>query len=349
MDILWKIARWILFRMDAETAHRIGVFLIRLGIKMDCVPLRIVSGSAFQVSDSPQGLGDRLPTVFGLPFLSRVGLAAGFDKNAEILEGLPALGFGFAEIGTVTPKPQPGNSQPRLFRDSNQKSLLNSMGFNNLGSEVIAERLAKAKKKLPMQFRIGVNIGKNKDTSLEKASQDYMNATHAFEGLADYLVINVSSPNTPGLRSLQTLEGLKPIIEGVNLKISAWKNRPPLLLKLAPEVSGESLATLLQGTERLGVDGFVLTNTLGSPSGGWSGGILTEKSRSILKEARLTTSKPIISVGGILSPEEAMIRLNEGAELIQIYTGWIFEGPKFPVNIRKSVLKSNQKIAKIGL
>jgi dihydroorotate dehydrogenase len=270
-------------------------------------------------------------------FRSRVGLAAGFDKDAELVTALPSLGFGFAEIGTVTPRPQPGNDRPRLFRDPSRGSLFNRMGFNGAGADVVSRRLARVKDQLSADFRIGVNLGKNKDTSLEDAASDYAKAASYFQDLADYMVVNVSSPNTPGLRSLQTLEALKPIVTAVNGVIGKWSRRPPLLLKLAPELSGENLAHLIQQIEAWKdehIDGWILTNTLGGELqglvGGWSGGLLTENSRKSLKDARAVSRLPIVSVGGIMSEEEALERRRLGADLIQIYSGWIYKGPSFP-------------------
>ena len=334
----WSIIKRVLFLLDAERAHRLTVRLIHLGSRMGSAPLRIVSGAKRDYYPPTA-----LPKVLGMEFRSRVGLAAGFDKDAEILDALPALGFGFAEIGTVTPRPQPGNDRPRLFRDPARESLFNRMGFNGLGAKIVSDRLARLKPRLPAGFRVGVNLGKNKDTPLENAASDYVKAAENFQGLADYVVINVSSPNTPGLRSLQTIEALKPIVEGVNGVISRWGRRPPLLLKLAPEVTGDELAGVMREAERFGIDGWILTNTLGGPfsrggdasplTGGWSGGALTEKARRSLIEARRVSKLPIISVGGILTEDEAEIRRSEGADLIQIYTGWIYRGPGFPARV----------------
>jgi dihydroorotate dehydrogenase len=341
--IFWKFAKDFLFRFDAETAHRLVIFILRFlirgGAPFKQMPLRWISGSSSPAPVEP------MIEVFGVPFASRLGLAAGFDKNAEILAGLPALGFGFAEIGTVTPRPQPGNDRPRLFRDPAREALFNRMGFNGLGAAIISERIARTKKVLPASFRIGINLGKNKDTPLEKAWEDYVKTAQMFEGLADYLVINVSSPNTPGLRSLQTAEALQPIVVGVVDQILKWKKRPPLLLKIAPELFGSELTHLIQSVEPWGIDGWVLTNTLGGTlkvgslelNGGWSGKPLAENARNSLIEARQATLKPIISVGGIGSPDEARARIAEGASLIQIYTGWIFQGPSFPAQISRRI------------
>lgn len=342
--MIWNGIKRILFSFDAETIHRITAFFIQLGIKLGGAPLRIASGAPAPGESAPPS---ERKQVLGLDFLAPVGLAAGFDKDAEILRGLPDLGFGFAEIGTVTPRPQPGNPRPRLFRDPSRQAIFNRMGFNGLGAAVVSARLRKIRPSLPDAFRVGVNVGKNKDTSLEDAARDYADAVRAFEGLSDYVVINVSSPNTPGLRSLQALEALKPIIGAVEEVIGAWVKRPPLLLKLAPEVRGEELGEILSGAERMGVNGWILTNTLGGTirwngqdlAGGWSGAILAEEARNRLIEARAVSRLPIISVGGILSVDEALARIRAGADLVQIYSGWIYRGPKFPMEIRKALRK----------
>lgn len=337
----WKLAKRLLFRLDAETAHTRAIRALRFWLRFGDAPLRWISGAQ---ELSP---GSQLPRVLGLEFRSRIGLAAGFDKNGEVLRALPALGFGFAEIGTVTPRPQPGNERPRLFRDLPGNSLFNRMGFNNSGAEAVARRLEVARGALPTGFRVGVNVGKNKDTPLEDAARDYVRAAAPFKGLADFIVINVSSPNTPGLRSLQNVESLRAITSEVGQLIAGWNPRPPLLLKLAPEIRGDALADIIRAGEGdWGVDGWVLTNTLGGNwpagdqhglNGGWSGGVLTEVARASLAEAKGVARKPLISVGGIMSPEEAAVRLSIGADLVEVYTGWIFNGPSFPAEITAKV------------
>jgi dihydroorotate dehydrogenase len=336
---LWGLFRRLLFRVDPETAHRVTVVLIRAGARLGGIPLRIASGAR-----EPASAG---PVVFGMEFRGAVGLAAGFDKDAELLHALPALGFGFAEIGTVTPRPQPGNPRPRLFRDPARQAVFNRMGFNGLGAELVSRRLAAARPLLPERFRVGVNVGKNKDTPLEKAADDYRVAAQAFEGLADYLVLNVSSPNTPGLRALQAAEPLRVIVSEVATRLAGWKSRPPLLLKLAPELRGEALAELLGAIEAWGaIDGWVLTNTLGGEielrqggklAGGWSGGPLTVASRGSLEECRRASRLPVISVGGILDTDEAKARIALGAALVQVYTGWIYRGPSFPSELSGAI------------
>jgi dihydroorotate dehydrogenase len=346
---IWKVAKKALFKWDAETIHRFSVQAIHLaqatGRISGQLPLKWATGSCAVAEASSGGAVPK--QILGMNFQSRLGLAAGFDKNAEILASLPYMGFGYAEIGTVTPRPQPGNPAPRLFRDPEKMALFNRMGFNNLGSTLVAQRIGKLKPGLPENFRVGVNLGKNKDTPVEKSAEDYIRAAADFKDLADYLVVNVSSPNTPGLRSLQTVEGLKPIVGGVFNLISKWGRRPPLLLKLAPEVSISTLQQLIPVLEGMGIDGWVLTNTLAGHwpdsakprskgvEGGWSGKPLSEISAQRLAEVRSITSKSIISVGGIVSTDEAVHRISLGADLIQIYTGWVYGGPSFPSEIVK--------------
>lgn len=331
--LLWRRVKFFLFLLDAERAHRITVSLIRWARKLG-------GDTALRLASGAPSVPVSLPVeAFGISFTSRVGLAAGFDKDAELVSALPALGFGFVEIGTVTPRPQPGNEKPRLFREPARECVFNRMGFNGAGAEVIAQRLAAARPSLPLGFRVGVNIGKNKDTPLEDAARDYALAASAFSapGLVDYLVINVSSPNTPGLRSLQTIEALQPIVDSVQRTMSSCKKAPPILLKLAPEVNGEDLSRIIRGVEAWGINGWVLTNTLGGNlgalTGGWSGRVVTDASRKSLEEACSVTRLPVISVGGIMDVEEAALRIRLGASLVQIYSGWIFRGPTFPTKI----------------
>jgi len=341
---IWSILRWFLFAIDAETAHRVTLSGIHLGLKLSLwfKPLRL-RPLAWISGVEPVSCRKAEPvTVFGRAFLSPVGLAAGFDKDAEIIGALPDLGFGFAEIGTVTPRPQPGNERPRLFRDYASQSVFNRMGFNGLGAAIVSERLEKARPHLPPGFRVGVNIGKNKETPLEDAHHDYRAAATPFRGLADYVVINVSSPNTPGLRTLQALEPLRPIVHAVAEVLAGWPDSPALLLKLAPELSAQALGELIPALEGWGIEGWVLTNTLagvratknaGDLPGGISGEPLVSASRESLKRVRALSNRPIISVGGILTVQEAKLRLLHGANLVQLYSGWIFAGPSFPAEV----------------
>lgn len=306
--------------MDAESVHHFTVRQLEFLSKFSLFN----SSKSFQ-NDHP---------------CTRIGLAAGFDKNCEILPLLPFFGFGFAEIGTITPKAQPGNDKPRLFRDPQNENLFNRMGFNNLGSEIISKRLEKIrlKNQLPSHFRVGVNVGKNKDTDLSESASDYRKCIQAFKDLADYFVINVSSPNTPGLRSLQSVEFLDKIISESQNEILKWKKKVPVYLKLAPECDENLLKDILQNGKKWDLEGWVLTNTLAGvhqngSSGGFSGKILTEKSREVLKLSKSMTDLKIISVGGIHSKEEAETRFRLGADAIQIYSAWIFNGPFFPKSL----------------
>ncbi len=338
--ILWRLAKLVLFRFDAEKVHGVMIALVREFCALNPKILQIVSGvspESLMHSETPK------KNVLGLEFDSPLGLAAGFDKDCEILAALPHLGFGFAEIGTLTPRPQGGNPRPRLFRDPKAQALFNCMGFNNSGSVEGARRLAEVRERgLPEGFRVGVNVGKNKDTPLDRAFEDYASAIKPFEGLADYIVINVSSPNTPGLRSLQTQAMLAQIISSVAEVKSRWKKVPPTFLKLAPELNGADLAEIIHSVQ---AEGWVLTNTLGGTwnrrglqlQGGWSGRFLSEASRRRLIEVRGMTTKPIISVGGIITADEAVERLKLGANLIQIYSGWVLNGPSFPGEIIRKI------------
>lgn len=320
---MWSLARAILFLIPAEDAHRVGKSLMRMLAHFMPAPRKI--------ENNP------------------IGLAAGFDKNAELLDVLPKFGFGHVEIGTVTPKPQGGNPRPRLFRDSKTRTLFNRMGFNNLGAGIISERVRKIRPLLPEGFRVGINLGKNKDTPDERAAEDYALAARPFLDTADYFVINVSSPNTPGLRALQTPEALLPILSRVRREIEGSGRSIPLWVKLAPEVTGEALALLIRALEKGGADGLILTNTQGGVyiyeeqelPGGWSGQNLTSLSRQRLQEARELTTLPLISVGGIMTPEEALERLRSGAREIQLYTGFVYGGPFLIRRILKALRKQS--------
>jgi len=318
---MWFLIRFFLFLIPAELTHELSYLFIRV-VAVFLLP---VKGSARK----------------------KVGLAAGFDKNAKILTSLPKFGFGFAEVGTVTPKPQGGNEKPRLFRDPHHQALFNRMGFNNLGAGIISDRLRKAKKKLPSDFLVGVNLGKNKTTPDDQAAMDYVKVATAFIDCADYFVINVSSPNTPGLRSLQKPEFLVPIVRSVQEVIQKNAGTTPLYVKLAPELDENTLRETILALEGENIAGLVLTNTLGGTfsyhqkeyQGGYSGLPLTLLSLQKLREAKSITSLPIMSVGGIMTVEDALERIHAGAEQIQIYSGWIYGGPFFVRKLVKALSK----------
>ncbi len=294
----------------------------------------------------------RLETkVFGLTFKNPVGLAAGFDKNAEYIEDMAKLGFGFIEIGTVTPKPQPGNDKPRMFRLVNDSALINRMGFNNQGADVAAERLKHLKDRNGLI--IGGNIGKNKVTPNEEAVNDYIYCFHALYEHVDYFVVNVSSPNTPGLRDLQEKEPLKHILntlQQLNLEKASQK---PILLKIAPDLTDSQLNDIVEIVMDTKIAGVIATNTtisreglrsdaeLVKEAGGVSGAPLTKRSTEVIRYLSEKSGKafPIIGVGGIHSAQDALDKLDAGASLVQVYTGFIYEGPGLVGDICKGILK----------
>jgi dihydroorotate dehydrogenase len=289
--------------------------------------------------------------ILGLRFKNPVGLAAGFDKNAQLIDELASFGFGFIEIGTLTPKPQPGNDQPRLFRLPKDQALINRMGFNNEGVLVAVEKLKKRKS----DVIVGGNIGKNKITPNEKAFEDYNYCFEALYPYVDYFVVNVSSPNTPGLRELQEKEPLKKLMGHVKSLSEAKEKPKPVLLKIAPDLTTSQLDDIIEILKVTRTDGVIATNTTISReglltskeeierigNGGLSGKPVAEKSTEVIKylRAKLGSAYPIIGVGGIMSPEDAIEKLNAGADLIQIYTGFIYEGPGFVKKINKALLK----------
>jgi dihydroorotate dehydrogenase len=286
----------------------------------------------------------------GLTFRNPVGLAAGFDKDAKHLELFEALGFGFVEVGTVTPKPQPGNPKPRLFRLVKDQAIINRMGFNNEGMEAMAKRLEQFKSD---NLIVGVNIGKNKETPNESALDDYLKCFHRLYHLCGYMVVNVSSPNTPGLRALQDKEPLthimKSLMEARAQLINQGAAKKPLLLKIAPDLNDQQLDDVAALTLETGIDGLVVSNTTLSRdglqtsaqkiaqigSGGMSGAPLTEKAQEKLEylAQRLPREFPIIGVGGIMKPNDAVKRKHAGAALVQLYTGFIYSGPQLVRNI----------------
>jgi dihydroorotate dehydrogenase len=278
--------------------------------------------------------------LMGLHFPNRVGLAAGFDKNARDIDSLGRLGFGFIEVGTVTPRPQPGNPRPNLFRLPADEALINRLGFNNEGAAAVARRLQARRYK----GICGVNIGKNFDTPLEDSVKDYASCLRTVYGVADYVTVNVSSPNTPGLRGLQDPDALRPLLlELANLREqlqSVHAKKVPLLVKLSPDLSDEQLMRIASGLLELPVDGIVATNTTVSrpaglksahaaEEGGLSGRPLHVRSVAVVRALRtaLGAGFPIVGVGGIVSPRQAVETRSAGADLLQLYTGLIYRGP----------------------
>lgn len=276
--------------------------------------------------------------ALGLHFEHPIGLAAGFDKNATAYEALAALGFGFVEVGTVTGQGQPGNPQPRLFRLPKDRALINRMGFNNLGASQVATHLT-GQRSVP----VGVNIGKTKLVSEEQAASDYVFSTRLLGPLADYLVVNVSSPNTPGLRNLQAVALLRPLLAAVKAELANVTPRRPLLVKIAPDLNDDDIDAIADLALELELDGIIATNTTISRSGlesspervaacgagGLSGAILKQRSLEVLQRLhqRVGTKLTLISVGGIETAEDVWARLRAGASLVQIYTGFVYGGP----------------------
>ena len=290
--------------------------------------------------------------LFGINFENRVGLAAGFDKDAILVDELACFGFGFIEIGTVTPKAQAGNDKPRLFRLIKDEAVINRMGFNNRGAKAASERLSVRKNK---KIIIGGNIGKNKNTPNDNALEDYIACFHELFDVVDYFVVNVSSPNTPGLRALQDKEPLTQLLKSIMQLNREKNNSKPVLLKIAPDLSNEQLDDIISIVRETGIQGVIATNTtiqrdnLQTPkeivekigNGGLSGKPLTKRSTEVIQYLSEKSGKafPIIGVGGVHTAEDAIEKLEAGADLIQIYTGFIYEGPSIVKKINRGMEK----------
>jgi len=286
--------------------------------------------------------------VFGITFPNPVGMAAGFDKDAKMLDTLDAFGFGFIEIGTLTPNPQAGNSKPRLFRYPREEALINRMGFNNDGVLKAVDRLKKRKS----DIIIGGNIGKNKDTPNNVAYRDYEYCLEALHGIVDYFVINISSPNTPNLRELQEKEPLKNLLSRLKDRVDSYEVKKPMLLKIAPDLTTKQVNDIIEIVEYCRLDGIIATNTTTSrvnlkskdrvEEGGLSGKPVRASSTNMIKYLREKMGPEfiIIGVGGVFSPQDAIDKLNAGASLVQVYTGFIYEGPGMVRRINKQILKT---------
>ena len=344
--MIYPIIRNSLFLLPPETAHNVSMKSLDLVAALPGI--NTLMRNHFQVHDPSLS-----KTVFGLHFPNPVGLGAGFDKNAAHLDGLEMLGFGFVEIGTVTPKPQAGNAQPRLFRIPDQKALINRMGFNNDGVEAIAKRLKERKSNSHSNLIIGGNIGKNKITENQDAWKDYCINFKGLEEVVDYFVVNVSSPNTPGLRELQEKEALRKIFSELQL---INQNNKPILLKIAPDLETSALDDIIALTSEVKIDGLVSSNTTLDRSqlnvkniasakeigaGGLSGLPLLNKSNQVLEYIYkgIGDRLPIIASGGIFKPSDAKAKLDAGASLVQVWTGFIYEGPAIVKNILEALKK----------
>lgn len=329
----------LLFLFQPEKAHHITFSLL----KFPGIPALLKAIYGFE--------DKRLEReVFGLKFKNPIGLAAGFDKNALRIDEFAALGFGFVEIGTVTPKAQPGNDKPRLFRLVQDEAVINRMGFNNEG---VVEAIQQLKKK-KSNIIVGGNIGKNKVTPNEEAEKDYMECFEQLFDYVDYFVINVSSPNTPNLRALQEKEPLKKLLNSIQQRNKQKPSPKPVLLKIAPDLTNEQLDDIIEIVKETGINGVVATNTTISReglrsskaevdaigTGGLSGKPLTHRSTEVIRYLAEKSGKafPIIGVGGIHSEKDALEKLKAGASLVQLYTGYIYEGPALVKRIKKAVI-----------
>ncbi|MDQ2655947.1 MAG: quinone-dependent dihydroorotate dehydrogenase [Bacteroidota bacterium] len=342
---MYKIFRPLFFLIDPERIHAFVFGMLRFLSHLPGGPA--VMRLLFDVNDT------RLEKkVFGLTFRNPVGLAAGFDKDAKLIDALSCLGFGFIEIGTLTPREQPGNEKPRLFRLPKDQALVNRMGFNNEGVLAAARRL-KGKNRTVV---IGGNIGKNKSTPNEKAYEDYTFCFNALYDCVDYFVVNVSSPNTPGLRELQEKAPLRQLLKTVKELSLTKPVARPVLLKIAPDLTTGQLDDIVDILKATGIDGVIATNTTISRealqttgevlasigAGGLSGKPLKERSNEIIRYLREKLGKdfPIIGVGGIMSAADALEKLQAGADLVQVYTGFIYDGPGLMKRINKRILES---------
>jgi len=339
-----SLVRPLLFQFDPERAHELTFGT--LGLFRNAPGLAATLGGASPITHS------RLSRqVFGLRFANPLGLAAGLDKNALLLPIWPALGFGFAEVGTITPRPQAGNPQPRLFRLPQDEALINRMGFNNDGMEAVGRRLEAFAKDRPEGFILGINIGKNKDTPNDRAVADYLACFHRLRAYADFFVVNVSSPNTPGLRALQDRDSLLGLLSELQNANQATGKPRPILLKIAPDLTDEQIDDVIDIVGQTFTVGVVATNTTISRTGlhatsaelerigagGLSGAPLRTRSTEVvrlLSAAGIT----VVGVGGISTPEHALEKLAAGAALVELYTGFIYEGPPLVGRILRAVL-----------
>jgi dihydroorotate dehydrogenase len=332
--MLYTLSRSLLFKLDPERAHELA-----LGAIASCGAVPPLRSSLAAIYGSPKV---EPVSVFGLTYPNRVGLAAGYDKDGEGWRGLSALGFGHIEIGTVTPRPQSGNPKPRVFRLVEDRALINRMGFPGRGADYVAARMQRVK---PEGLILGANLGKQKETPLEEAAGDYEALMDRFAPLADYLAINISSPNTPGLRRLQEKAFLGDLLGSIcerrKVLTEKLKKRVPVLIKIAPDLEPQQLEVALSVMLETGIDGVIATNTtlsrdgvtssMASEEGGLSGALLTERATEMVRNIKQQVGDqlPIVAVGGIMSIDDARAKIEAGASLVQVYTGLIYAGPAF--------------------
>lgn len=332
--MLWrKIIRPILFTLDAERAHELGVTVLSTGVTQYLA----------NRSEPSETLSIER---FGLRFSSPIGIAAGFDKNGCVVNEIANLGFGFVEVGTVTLNPQPGNPKPRLFRLPDDSALINRLGFNNDGAKVVAERLRNLKRRCV----VGVNIGKNKDVDNSDAISNYLGAFDLVQSVADYITVNVSSPNTPNLRELQNVDSLRELLASLQHR-NQELGRKPLLIKIAPDLSSMEIDSIVDLCVELQIDGIIATNTTVSREnlktrnveqfgdGGLSGRPLSDRSNSVIRRIfeRSKGELPVIGVGGIFSADDVLAKIRAGASLVQVYTGFAYGGPDFAAKLNSDL------------
>src|SRR3989344_4027949 len=336
---MYKLIRRLLYLFpDPETSHYLAVSFLKI---LGYSPFKQIAQAFFTVKH--QALEQN---IFGLNFKNPVGLAAGFDKNAQCLPGLEALGFGFLEVGTVTRFPQPGNPRQRLFRFPEDQALINRMGFNNKGADSLAMNLASSNK---LTVPLGINLGKSKITELTDATQDYLYSFKALYGRGDYFIVNISSPNTPGLRQLQDKLFLEQLLASLINFRSGQKIRKPIFIKIVIDFTLEAVDEILAVCQKLKIDGIITSNTTISieglkfnpnEMGGLSGRPITQKSTELIKYIyKQKTGLPIIGVGGIFTAQDAYDKIRAGASLAQVYTGLIYEGPAIVKNINGGLVK----------
>ena len=345
-----KLAKPVLFRLgrgDAEVAHHATLRALSTLAR---------SGSAVKALSLLLARNQSPRTVFGVRFPSAVGLAAGMDKDGVAAKAWPALGFGFAELGTVTAKAQPGNDKPRLFRLKTSEAIINRMGFNNLGAVTLAQTLATTGK---VGIPLGISLGKSKVTPVEDAVGDYLTSLRAVHDHADYIAVNVSSPNTPGLRSLQEkgpLGELLGALTGSTRALAAGRTPLPVLVKIAPDLTDAAIAELLQVCHEQGIAGVIATNTtlsrdgiakpdqhLADQAGGLSGAPLRRRALEVVRFVVGHTDLPVIGVGGISTPEHGMAMLDAGASLLQLYTGFIYSGPGLVTGLNRAITARDKR------
>jgi dihydroorotate dehydrogenase len=337
----YSLLKPLLFRLDPESAHSLIIQLMRL---VGWAPgLSQVLVARYQAPSRPV-------QAFGLQFKNPIGLAAGYDKDGLAWRGLACLGFGHIEIGTVTPRPQPGNPRPRIFRLPEDQALVNRMGFPGRGAKFVRDHIRGPH---PTGLILGVNLGKNFDTPLESAGEDYLALLEVFAPLADYLAINVSSPNTIGLRRLQARDALQSLLADLDRERQRQESQigrhVPLLVKLSPDLSSDELEDALEVIQATGMDGVILTNTtlsregvtspLASQPGGLSGRPLRERSTAMVARVRYLTggNLPVIAAGGVFTAQDVREKIDAGASLVQIYTGLVYQGPGMVQDILKSL------------